>query len=279
MRGHDGRDDGQAKTRPSGRPRPGGVRPEETLEKPLGILRFDARPVVANLDDGVFPMSAQSYLDRGAGRRVAENVGEQIRDDLGDLVRIGVDRDLRRGAAVEADDGGGAAGVADPQVHGCIHRYFGQLRVFQRKRAPLVEAGELKKVLDEAAHALSLGFDPVHRDGDLAVRHAADAIELGVAANRGQRSAQLVRGVGDELTHLFLRALLDVEGLLDLLEHDVDGIGELADLGALLALGDAAREVAVGDGVGCALDAAKGLERRTDGKQRRERADDDNRCA
>ena len=88
-----------------------------------------------------------------------------------------------------------------------------------------------------------------------------------------------MRGVGDELTHLFFGAFLDVEGLLDLLEHDVDGIGELAHLGALLALGDAAREVAVGDRMGCALDPAKGLERRTDGKQRRERADDDNRCA
>ena len=42
--------------------------------------------MVANLDDGVLSLSSQSYLDRGAGRRVAENVGEQIGDDLDDLV-------------------------------------------------------------------------------------------------------------------------------------------------------------------------------------------------
>ena len=61
---------------------------------------------------------------------------------------------------------------------------------------------------------------------------AALAVVLGEAADRGQRRAQLVAGVGDETPHPFLGLvrrrlgfLPRVEGGLDLAQHDVQRPG------------------------------------------------------
>ena len=69
--------------------------------------------------------------------------------------------------------------------------------------ALFVEARERQQVLDEHAHARGLGLDARHRlllVGGIA--GGADPVELGVAADRGERGAQLVRGVGEEAAQL-----------------------------------------------------------------------------
>ena len=75
----------------------------------------------------------------------------------------------------------------------------------------------------------------------------ADAVELGVAANRGERGPQLVRDVGDEASEPLLRSGALVEGALDPSEHLVERDGELTRLGARRAFGHVYREVALGD--------------------------------
>ena len=75
------------------------------------------------------------------------------------------------------------------------------------ERPALVEAGQQEQVVDEHAHPrrspLRCAASPW--PGRRAARRRTLAEELGVAADRGQRRAQLVRGVGDEPAQPLLR--------------------------------------------------------------------------
>ena len=137
-----------------------------------------------------------------------------------------------------------------------------------------------------------LGLDAGHglqrADGHL-VGGAAD--QLGVPADRGQRGAQLVAGVGDELAHLRLGLVPGAERLLDVPEQLVQGGTHLADLGRGVgvpgghAVGEhhlAAVEGEPGDPVGGADDAVERSQLAAHehhaggrGDQQRERGDDD----
>ena len=67
------------------------------------------------------------------------------------------------------------------------------------ERAALVEAREQQQVVDEHAHARRRFLDAPHRLGEIVGPGARAAPEqLGVAADRRERRAQLVRRVGDE---------------------------------------------------------------------------------
>src|SRR5207253_1862952 len=69
--------------------------------------------------------------------------------------------------------------------------------------AGLVEAGEREQVGHERAEADRLPLDAVHRGRDvLPGLQGAHPVELGVAAHRHERRAQLVAGVADEPPHL-----------------------------------------------------------------------------
>ena len=68
--------------------------------------------------------------------------------------------------------------------------------------------------------------------GDVVGQLGALALgELGVAADRGQRRAQLVAGVGDELAHPGLAGVSRRQRARDAVEHPVQRGTELADLG------------------------------------------------
>ena len=73
------------------------------------------------------------------------------------------------------------------------------------------------------------------------------AQQLGVAADRRERGAQLVGGVGHELAQPGLRGGLLGEGGLDVGQHEVEGPAEAAHLALLVVDRDALAEVAVRD--------------------------------
>ena len=101
--------------------------------------------------------------------------------------------------------------------------------------AALVEAGEQQQVLDELGHAHRLRLDAADRVHHVGRQLAAvQAGELGVAADRGERRAQLVAGVGDEAAHLLLALLASRQGGCHVTEHAVERGAEPADLGALV---------------------------------------------
>ena len=106
-----------------------------------------------------------------------------------------------------------------------------------------VAAGQREQVLDQARHAGALGLDPIERLGvggvrlgrvTLVVEGPLHAGEFGVTADRGQRRAQLVRGVGHELPHPLLALDASRELGADRAQQRVHRFGQLPDLGARL---------------------------------------------
>jgi len=76
-------------------------------------------------------------------------------------------------------------------------------------------------------------------------------VELGVAADGGQRGAQLVRGVRGELPHLLLGLPACPERLLDPVEHRIDRPGQPPRLGVVARVGHPGGQVTpAGDHVG-----------------------------
>ena len=82
--------------------------------------------------------------------------------------------------------------------------------------------------------------------------------QLEVGEDRGQRRAQLVRGVGDELALAVQRALGLVARGLEAVEHGLQRAGELGDLVVGRGLGQRL------DGVAGALDVVRGGRERGD---------------
>ena len=109
------------------------------------------------------------------------------------------------------------------------------------QRASLVEPGEQEQVVDEHAHAPRLLLDAPGGQRDVILGHLRVAAEqLGVAAHRRQRGAQLVRRVGDEVAQALLVGGAFGERRLELAEHGVDGQAQPAHLGHLGRLGSPA---------------------------------------
>ena len=108
-----------------------------------------------------------------------------------------------------------------------------------------------QQVLDQRAHPPGLEPHPLHRPVDRGlVRQRAGRVQVGVAADRRDRGAQLVRGVGDELPQPVLAAPTFVQQRRDAVQHVVEGDAQPADLGARVGLVHPAVQVAAGDVVG-----------------------------
>ena len=215
--------------------------------------------------------AAESSIGVPAGR-VGERVAHQVREHLAQLGGVAADDRRRRSTATVdvAVTGAGArvvGGVAQQRLD--RHRLEARLR-------HLVQAREGEQVLDEHAHPRGLLLDARHRlRRVLRAARRADAEELGIAADRGQRRAQLVRGVGEEAPQAVLARLALAEGALDLAEHRVEREAQAPDLGAGVRRADAAREIACGDRAGRRADAGERAQPEADqqpGEARRARA-------
>ena len=130
-----------------------------------------------------------------------------------------------------------AAREAARRPHRAVHRLIEADGRGLRLLAGL-RAGEREQVADQAAHALRLGRHVIQHLGALGRFHplAVLAEQIGVAANRGQRGAQFVRGVRDE-------AALRVEDRLQPAQHAIEGLPEIRHLVAGARHRDAAGEV------------------------------------
>ena len=123
-------------------------------------------------------------------------------------------------------------GTRDVGVADGVDDQPGQIDRFAVQRPSRVQARQQQHVLDQLGHPFGLGLDAAHRVGDVVGQFVALALrELGVAADRGQRGAQLVAGVGDELAHPGLAGVPRRQRTGDAVEHPVQRGAELADLG------------------------------------------------
>ena len=206
----DGRDDRepQARNRRRG-PLPARVDPVEPLEDPVGLLGGQPGPVVTDLEHGPqrrrrrtpiaarVPTASSTGVPGGVCRTaLAIRFATTWRSRSSSPITTAA----HRTAGVEARPAGAGRSGSRPAsvVHGVAGEH-GQVDRVGAHRPLLVEPGQQQQVLDEAAHPGGLVLDAAHRAGDLVrSRHGALAVQLGEAADAGQRGAQLVRGVGGE---------------------------------------------------------------------------------
>ena len=152
--------------------------------------------VVADADLGATADQRGADLDRGAARGVPQRVDGQVGDRLAEVVAVaGDDHGAGR---LERDR---ARRVDGHRVGARVGGEHGEVDGVALGRAGLVEAGEQQQVVDEHVHPRRLLLDPPHHR--VPVEHVvatAHAEQLGEAADRRQRGAQLVgarrRGTG-----------------------------------------------------------------------------------
>ena len=195
----------------------------EAVEHERQVLVGDPGAVVADDQLAV----AQRHLDRAAA--VLGGVVEQVRDgpveppaDPLDQHRFEARREAHAGRVARGPLHRGGDELVERQHLELGHR--------------LLLAREVDEVGDEQGQLLELGDDVGPQPLAVVRVQPAAAEHLEVRAQRGQRRAQLVRGVGHEPP---LRAL----GRRQRLEHRVEGAGEPRELVVAVAL-DPARQVA-----------------------------------
>jgi len=185
------------------------------------------------------------------------SVTEQVGDDLVQSRRVALDLDGLVGQ-VELPDvvGRGGMGVADR-----VDDHLGEVDGLVVERTAGVQAGEQQQVVDQRGHPDRLGLDPADRVGDpLGDRLLFTAGQLRIPSDRGERGAQLVARVGDELAYPFLALLTPVEGVVDVVEHLVERGADLTDLGASVGVlhRDSLDDVDLALGQGEVRDAGRG---------------------
>ena len=228
--------------------RAGRVRPGEPLEQVGQQAGRDARAVIGHGHhhprlgrDGAVAdrlraaaglarrqVAADPHRDGGAVRGVPSGVAEQVGKHLVQPVLVTADRhrvvgQLEDPAVAAAGDLGVAGGVDRQPGH--VHRFPGQ-------RAAGVEPGEQQQVVDEHAHPGGFRQYAAERVGDLLGGVAgAQQPEFGVAADGGQRGAQLVARVGGEPAQPRLARGAPPQRRLHVPEHPVEGQPDLACFG------------------------------------------------
>ena len=171
--------------------------------------------------------------DRGALRGVPSGVAEQVSEHLVQPVLVAADLhrvvgELEHPAVVGPRDLGVARRLDRQPRH--VHRIGVQ-------RASGVQPGEQQQVVDEHAHPGGFRQHPAERVGDgfRGVARVQQA-QLGVAADGGERGAQLVAGVGGEPAQPRLAGRAPPQRGLDVPEHAVERQPELAGLGARIGV-------------------------------------------
>src|SRR3954468_1901974 len=195
------------------------LHPVEALEDVWQVVGGNGLAGVRHRHDDVVATTLGRDGDRASGLRVADGVLEQVRQDLGETVRVGAGGDRSRdlGTKLEACRRSARSGEIDgrPDRVREIDLTLGRLGRARIARGELVERSRQP---DETVRLLPQRFEgrPVRRD------HAV-AEGLEIALQVGQGRPELVRCVGDELaSHPLL--------LFETGRHLVEGLDEAHDL-------------------------------------------------
>ena len=167
-------------------------------------------PVSATSTWALLAVAPHADVDVAAWRRVLDGVVDQDQQHLLQAIRVGLDGGVRRRLGVQRRAGrpgsAPAASCAAPlraATSAMLERRGHQLELAR------VRARQRQQVLRQPLHARDLGAHVVEQLAVVLERLVAVLVEqVGRRAQHGQRRAQLVRRVGDEL-------LLPLERLLD----------------------------------------------------------------
>ena len=156
-------------------------------------------PVSATSQRAELSRRVDAHVDAAAGRGVLDGVVDQDQQHLLDTVRIGLDR----GVDIGADSGELDLGRLR-QRRGATNHVRGDFAELDRRGHQLQlaasERASVEQVRRQALHARDLGAHVVEQLAVGVERLVAPLIEqVGRRAEHGQRRAQLVRRVGDEL--------------------------------------------------------------------------------
>ncbi|GHI96384.1 hypothetical protein TPA0905_58550 [Streptomyces olivaceus] len=279
------------------------------------VVRGDARPVVGDLDhahggpvrhrppgaDPAGPVRAAGLPagpggahpddDPAAGRGVRTRVGQEVAQDLGELVAVaerlddvevllpvvfsGTGTGTGFGTGAGAGAGPGAAERLEPDVP--VRVAYGGARDGVRAQGEQVDAlaaahgrvtelGEQEEVVDQAAHAVGVVHDPAVRLPAPPAGHPGLVDEqLGETLDRRERSAQFVTRVRHEPPHAPLRVLGPVQGAAEPVEHRVERQTQAPHLRVGVGHRHVQLQVARGDVLGGALHPGERTQAEADG--------------
>ena len=172
----------------------------ELVEDPLELVRGDAPADVADVHRRVPVRDGEPDVDRAAGGGVLQRVAHQVAEHLHDAHRVAADVHRLRGQ-LELDPLAVRAEVAARA--GDERHEVGGAHLHLRRRSAFGggDARREQQVLDEPGQVLGAAADDLEALGPLLRAHrvAAAAQQVGVALDRRDRRAQLVRHGGDEV--------------------------------------------------------------------------------
>ncbi|MNX13864.1 hypothetical protein D3C86_436760 [compost metagenome] len=198
------------------------------------MLRGDPDAGIGDLHPHLLGGRLERDRDRAPLRRELERIAQEIQEDLGNPARIGLHPDglgkqhgLQREVTVAEDWGKALDGLQDPA------REVG-LGAGDLERAGL-DARKVQKVVHQSGEMLRAQLDLPHEVRlsfrQLALKPILE--ELGVALNRGQRRAKLVRNHAEEVGLQAFQLHKLIVGLLEFTGSRVDPGLQLARVGLL----------------------------------------------
>ena len=240
--------DGQAEPGAAAARRPGLFDLVEALPDPRLLLPGNTRAGVLHGEAQVLAHRCDAERDPPARWREAHRILEQIGEHLHEAVGVGGHR-RQPGRRRHRQLNAAALQLPLQLVHrprpglGGVHRHHAQGHL------PGVQARQVEQILDQAVEAQGVVEHHAHVAALLVGADDALLHQLEVAAQGGERGAELVGDAGHQLAAGALQLLLLAQGARHLVDRLVEDLHHLPELARRLAL-DPAAEVAAADAAG-----------------------------
>ena len=182
----------------------GAIAADEAAEDLTAHARRNARTVVGDLDHRLLTLLPQMQLDRAGGRRVLGSVVEQVEDHAVQFVGVAsnVERDLVLDRSSCSASVGAISTAALPATSARSQRWWRPTRpASARARSSRSETSRLIRREERSAEST------IARSSSCAGLAQRCLEQFEVGEHTGQRGAQLMRGVGDELALFLHRGL------------------------------------------------------------------------
>ena len=203
-------------------------------------------PVSATSSSAPFLVDVRVTSTRPPRRRELDRVADQVADHLAQALRVVALADRLVGHVHDQLDAlavGARLGLLD----GVLDHGAQVVRSKVEQHQARFELGQLEQVGRQPVEALDLLPALVEELGlGRLVLYGALGEQLVEGAQRGDRRAQLVRHVGQEVATAVAVAADELDRFLDALGHRVEGVGQLGHLARVAGRFDARIEVALG---------------------------------
>src|SRR5581483_83364 len=181
----------------------------ELLEDMLKVLFANALAIIGYADDRVTILFIEIQSDQAVRRAITmfDGVIEQNKKQLFNALAVGLDTQTLMGCQREHDFA--AITGARSRLLNTFRSQLDYINILCFQRAAVIQACKRQQVINQACHALGFAFHTrQHASGRLWIVGCPAHQYFSKAANRGKRSAELVRSVGEETLKTLLRTVL-----------------------------------------------------------------------